>query len=107
VEVDWRIDGAAKLLRRFDQDRVRFDGVDVTCVPFVGPAAGTHLVFNGSFEYNAIRSDAPDGWTAAGSSAVTVRDIMCNPVDAKVAVLSETPVYLFGPNADLVERALP
>jgi hypothetical protein len=45
----------------------------VTCVPFIGPAAGTKLVFNGSFESNAIRSDAPDGWTAAGNSAVKQR----------------------------------
>ena len=79
----------------------------MTCVPFIGPAAGTNLVFNGLFESNATRSDAPDGWTAAANSAVTVRDILGNRVDAKVAVLSETPVYLFGANADLVERALP
>ena len=38
---------------------------------------------------------------------VTVRDIMGNPVEAKDAVLSETPIYLLGANADLVEQALP
>ncbi len=38
---------------------------------------------------------------------VTVRDIMGNPVAGGAAVLSETPVYLLGANADLVERALP
>jgi hypothetical protein len=38
---------------------------------------------------------------------VDVRDIMGNPVEANVSVLSETPVYLLGTDADLVERALP
>ena len=38
---------------------------------------------------------------------VTVRDIMGNPVEANAAALSETPIYLPGASADLVERALP
>ncbi|MEI6395358.1 MAG: hypothetical protein WCT12_30150 [Verrucomicrobiota bacterium] len=38
---------------------------------------------------------------------VTVRDIMGNPIEAKVSVLSETPIYLLGADADLVEQALP
>jgi hypothetical protein len=38
---------------------------------------------------------------------VAVRDIMGNPVEANVSVLSETPIYLLGASADVVERALP
>jgi hypothetical protein len=40
-------------------------------------------------------------------SGVAVRDIMGNPVAADASALSETPIYLLGANADLVERALP
>ena len=40
-------------------------------------------------------------------SGVTVRDIMGNPAEADASVLSETPVYLLGANADLVEQSLP
>ena len=36
----------------------------------VGAPVQTNLVFNGSFESNVLRSDAPDGWTAAGNPAV-------------------------------------
>ena len=38
----------------------------VLCAPVAGLAAGTNLVFNGSFESNVVRSDAPDGWAAVG-----------------------------------------
>jgi hypothetical protein len=40
-------------------------------------------------------------------SGVAVRDIMGNRVQADASVLSETPIYLLGANADLVEQALP
>lgn len=40
-------------------------------------------------------------------NGVTVLDIMGNPIEVNVASLSETPVYLLGANADLVERTLP
>ncbi|MHC1769118.1 MAG: hypothetical protein AB9869_33355 [Verrucomicrobiia bacterium] len=40
-------------------------------------------------------------------SGVAVRDIMGNPVAADASALSETPIYLLGANAELVERALP
>jgi hypothetical protein len=45
----------------------------VICAPFTGSAAGTNLVFNGSFESSVLRSDAPDGWAAAGNPAVKQR----------------------------------
>ncbi len=38
---------------------------------------------------------------------VAVRDIMGNPVEAKAATLSETPIYLLGADAGLIEQALP
>lgn len=40
-------------------------------------------------------------------AGVTVHDIMGNPVEPNAARLSETPIYLSGASADLVERALP
>ena len=49
----------------------------VICATVTGPAAGTNLVFNGSFESNALRSDAPDGWAAAGNPAVKQR-LVCD-----------------------------
>jgi hypothetical protein len=49
----------------------------VICAPVTGPAAGTNLVFNGSFESNVLRPDAPDGWAAAGNPAVKQR-LVCD-----------------------------
>jgi len=40
-------------------------------------------------------------------AGLTVRDIMGNPVEAGAVELSETPTYLLGASAELVERALP
>jgi hypothetical protein len=40
-------------------------------------------------------------------AGVTVHDIMGNPVEARAVELSETPIYLLGASAELVERALP
>ncbi len=41
------------------------------------------------------------------ADGVTVRDIMGNIIAADAPALSETPIYLIGANADVVERALP
>jgi len=49
----------------------------VLCNAACGLAAQTNLVFNGSFESNALKSDAPDGWSAAGNPAVKQR-LVCD-----------------------------
>lgn len=41
------------------------------------------------------------------ASGVTVLDLMGNPVEGSVSVLSQTPIYLIGATADVVARALP
>lgn len=45
----------------------------VACASLTSPAAGTNLLFNGSFESHVLNSNAPDGWAAAGNPAVKQR----------------------------------
>jgi hypothetical protein len=83
-------------------------GVPETCQRIVNREGAIAYIFRSGGGTVAI------AWRSSESKiplkrvpGVDVRDIMGNPVEANVSVLSETPIYLLGADADLVERALP
>ncbi len=61
----------------------------VLWTPASGLAAGSNLVFNGSFESSLLKAGAPDGWAAAGNAVVKQRLAMDTGRDSQRCVKLE------------------
>lgn len=83
-------------------------GVPETCQRIVNREGAIAYFFRSGGKSVAIAWSSSEGKVPLTPvPGVDVRDIMGNPVETNASVLSETPVYLLGTDADLVERALP
>ena len=83
-------------------------GVPETCERIVKRNGANAYFFRTGDNTLAIAWGTEEGEQPLKSvRGVAVRDIMGNAVESKRSLLTETPVYLLGANADVVERALP
>ena len=83
-------------------------GVPETCQRIVNREGAIAHIFRSGGRTVAIAWRSTEGQVSLKRiPGVDVRDMMGNPVEANLSVLSETPIYLLGANADLLERALP